>query len=1728
MSGRPPEELAAELDKIFLKCSNAKNGKTISVETLVDGLVVLYDECFNSSLRREKTVSSFIEYVKPTVEKIKGLRLSRDDFEALKIIGRGAFGEVAVVKHKTTGKVYAMKILNKWEMLKREGTACFQEERDVLVYGDKRWITHLHYAFQDDSNLYFLMDYYCGGDLLTLLSKFEDHLPEDMAKFYIVEMILAVHSIHRLGYVHRDIKPDNVLLDASGHIRLADFGSCLKLLEDGSVQSNVAVGTPDYISPEILRAMEDGQGKYGPECDWWSLGVCMYEMLYGETPFYAESLVETYGKIMNHKNCFDFPDDPGFVVSEEAKDLMRKLICSSDCRLGQHGLEDFKNHPWFDGLDWDDAKNATAPYIPEVSSPTDTSNFDVDESDLKHSESSPPVANPVFSGVHLPFIGFTFTSGSKISDTGFFKMINEVCDIMDGVPNSCLEEKVEILEKEKSDLAKKIREMSNYQNNTSSDDNVIKNSENDVRKLQDEVNTLRKKSLELERELQKHRNDHRKILTAKQDLESIQDEKSSVIKDLEKTIKLLKAEKDDLHKEAIESQEKLKLQSKELKDAQIQKKSAMTEYTEISDKLSEVRAQKQKLSRQLRDKEEELENAMQKIDTFRQDMRKADKLRRELEIRLEDSKSDIAKEQRLRERLEETIRRLESEVETLKRRHVGRAFSPEQTDNSQELSRLKMELENLNLQHKDSLSQLQMRHCAEIAALHDQLQETEASKLKAEKEVAFFKDKFEQARSERESEHQDLLRELKQSHAREKSMLQDELKKMTSDVEKYIKTLQKVEEEKKRLENDFYLIKDKKDSINQWEAQISEIIQWVSDEKDARGYLQALASKMTEELDALKMTGVPPTSTVEKNWKNRRSQKLDKMELLNLQSSLQSEIQAKQAISLELSRVRAELVAEQKIHKDCLQRIEFYKREHMKKENQIKDLQQRMESGDSSADVELHCQNVLDRPSSRMSFLDQFLKDTSQRLTHSDSGESAGAGDEADVEDNQPASGGSSKSTASEVSVDNFTFSPVIDSRPVINLLTPKPKAHQFLIRTFPAPIKCNHCTSLMIGLCRQGVVCEVCGFACHVTCQEKVPAVCPVPSDQIKRPVGIDPTRGIGTAYEGYVKVPKPGGVKKGWMRQFVVVCDFKLFLYDLAQDKSTQPNTWISQVLDMRDEEFSVSSVLDSDVIHANKKDIPCIFRVTTSMLNPPGMKNHTLMLVEKESEKLKWVDALNELHRILRRNKLSSKTVFQAKEILDNTLTLIKSATSAAVIDPERIVLGTEEGLYCVDLDREEIARVGDGKKVCQLEYIAEEQLLLAVAGKQRFLRLIPVGALDGQDVEWTKVPDTKGCITFCTMCINNGNTSLYLFCTAIKKQVLVYEVNRTKGRHHRRKEICLPVPAVTLDVIGNRLCVGLPSAFHLYSVIDDSPPISLVNTDSTDLTFFLHNLMDPYLAVELQNNEYLLVFSQLGIYVDGFGRKCREKELMFPAPPVAVSYTDGYLNVYSETHVDIFDASSGEWLQTLNVKKTKPLCRNGLLCFSLATDMPHIIYLHNVLHRSNRVCVPETTAHPIKSRQSKAMLNRVRRRFSVREPERTGKGNVDRRSRLISGPTNFNHISHMGPGAGIQLQKLVDLPQYKQNSLPQDENKKSLFLAGKLSSQRPVVSMPVISPDGSVSSQDHSSSFYTASGHSSSGQREGTLDQSSPRNSIASNNSSFSSPPSPQTKRDEDKESSSNES
>ncbi|KAM9036901.1 myotonin-protein kinase isoform X2 [Sarcophilus harrisii] len=391
------------------------HGGCVGLEPLLDLLLCVYQELSASALAQEKYVLDFLQWAEPFVARLKELQLRRDDFEILKVIGRGAFSEVAVVKLRRTGQVFAMKIMNKWDILKRGEVSCFREERDVLVNGDPRWVTQLHFAFQDENYLYLVMEYYVGGDLLTLLSKFGERIPEEMARFYLAEMVLAIDSVHRLGYVHRDIKPDNILLDRCGHIRLADFGSCLKLREDGTVCSSVAVGTPDYLSPEILQSVGDGTGacSYGPECDWWALGVFAYEMFFGQTPFYAESTAETYGKIVHYKEHLSLPMSDGG-VPKEARDLIQQLLCPREVRLGRAGAGDFRDHPFFQGLDWEGIRDSSPPFVPDFSGATDTCNFDLVDDGLTAMVSgggetlsdlmeSPPL------GVHLPFVGYSFS-----------------------------------------------------------------------------------------------------------------------------------------------------------------------------------------------------------------------------------------------------------------------------------------------------------------------------------------------------------------------------------------------------------------------------------------------------------------------------------------------------------------------------------------------------------------------------------------------------------------------------------------------------------------------------------------------------------------------------------------------------------------------------------------------------------------------------------------------------------------------------------------------------------------------------------------------------------------------------------------------------------------------------------------------------------------------------------------------------------------------------------------------------------------------------------------------------------------------------------------------------------------------------------------------------------------------------------------------------------------------
>ncbi|KAI4898494.1 hypothetical protein NFI96_020941, partial [Prochilodus magdalenae] len=334
--------------------------------------------------------------------RLKRTRLGLDDFESLKVIGRGAFGEVRLVQKKDTGHVYAMKILRKADMLEKEQVGHIRAERDILVEADSLWVVKMFYSFQDKMNLYLLMEFLPGGDMMTLLMK-KDTLTEEATQFYIAETVLAIDSIHQLGFIHRDIKPDNLLLDSKGHVKLSDFGLCTGLKKahrtefyrnlNHSLPSDFTfqnmnskrkaetwkrnrrqlafstVGTPDYIAPEVF--MQNGYNKL---CDWWSLGVIMYEMLIGYPPFCSETPQETYRKVMNWRETLTFP--PEVPISEKAKDLILRFCCESENRIGAAGVEEIKSNPFFEGVDYDHIRERPAAIPIEIKSIDDTSNFD--------------------------------------------------------------------------------------------------------------------------------------------------------------------------------------------------------------------------------------------------------------------------------------------------------------------------------------------------------------------------------------------------------------------------------------------------------------------------------------------------------------------------------------------------------------------------------------------------------------------------------------------------------------------------------------------------------------------------------------------------------------------------------------------------------------------------------------------------------------------------------------------------------------------------------------------------------------------------------------------------------------------------------------------------------------------------------------------------------------------------------------------------------------------------------------------------------------------------------------------------------------------------------------------------------------------------------------------------------------------------------------------------------
>jgi serum/glucocorticoid-regulated kinase 2 len=297
---------------------------------------------------------------------VKSVELN--DFQIIKVLGRGTFGKVCLVQYKPTKEYFAMKSLKKDVLLDMDQVQSTILEKKILQSLDHPFLVGMIFCFQTEERIYFIMPFIRGGELFQHL-RTEKFFKEDKARFYAASMGLALEYLHNHGIVYRDIKPENILIGEDGYLKLIDFGMA-KMLQ-GNEKATSFCGTPEYLAPEIIT----GEG-HNRAADWWSYGILLFEMLCGIPPFYCENTERMYDLITNAE--LRFPKR--IQVSDNAKDLIKKLLIKQqDKRLGVNkGFEEIKTHPFFQGFDFDAllAKKLEAPFIPVLKDSLDVGNFD--------------------------------------------------------------------------------------------------------------------------------------------------------------------------------------------------------------------------------------------------------------------------------------------------------------------------------------------------------------------------------------------------------------------------------------------------------------------------------------------------------------------------------------------------------------------------------------------------------------------------------------------------------------------------------------------------------------------------------------------------------------------------------------------------------------------------------------------------------------------------------------------------------------------------------------------------------------------------------------------------------------------------------------------------------------------------------------------------------------------------------------------------------------------------------------------------------------------------------------------------------------------------------------------------------------------------------------------------------------------------------------------------------
>ncbi|XP_050738009.1 rho-associated protein kinase 1-like isoform X2 [Eriocheir sinensis] len=1163
----------------------------INVDSLLDAVQAMVGDCDHQAIKRNKNVEAFLNRYRDSIQDVELLRMRADDFSNLKVIGRGAFGEVQLVRHKSTQKVYAMKLLSKFEMIKRSDSAFFWEERDIMAHANSEWIVQLHFAFQDSKFLYMVMDYMPGGDLVNLMSNYD--VPEKWAKFFCAEVVLALDAIHSMGFVHRDVKPDNMLLDSSGHLKLADFGTCMKMNNDGLVRSDTAVGTPDYISPEVLKS-QGGEGVYGRECDWWSVGVFLYEMLVGDTPFYADSLVGTYGKIMDHKNSLKFPED--IDISSEAKSLICGFLTDRLTRLGGKGVDEIKRHRFFINDQWtfDTIRECVPPVVPDLTSDDDTSNFDEVENEDTPEESFP--VPKAFVGNNLPFVGFTYSKDYRLLSSP---------DKPDGKRNltndgSQASHQIAILSAELEHQRNQVEELEGKYKVTLSQLDALTRKDQE---RQQEKRDLEKKLALLQHDLKEaqrkadYESDSRRKLDGlyqevKKKLEDEQNKRTrdhnSAIAVNEKLYALEKQLKEVQEKLKTESDNhsKLRKQNAELLVTSQRKESSLNDYTE---KFATVQAMRDSLERDMVNLQTQLDQERthknHQIDLVTQAESKVQALQAKLDSAFERESIARKEAEKVSERLvqlEKDRNSLELELRGMTSRYEQEARALREANNAapthnhhssaQALAALqeRLNLEMQKRQQAEASSQEKERQNSMLSVDYRQLQQ-QLHKLEGEYRQECEKVKGLQKQLESESERrtslandlQSQISELSLMRTREKLLLRDleEAKEARSSLEEKlhkVETQKSVDEVQMKelndtLEAEQYFSTLYKTQVRELREEVDEksrqIVELEEEHNSLTGQLQLAVGRADSEALARSIA----EETVAELEKEKTVKELEIHDLLSRHSSEVAEKESALNAVKEREQELSKSLETLKQEKDALNsQVQMLEEEKKKANNERQDKLEKldrqlkteqllkMQAVNKLAEIMARKENLPASKKPKVSAIDLRRKEKECRILQQ------------------------------QLTLERDKFSQTVSK-------------HQKEVQDLQALVYEESQARIRLQMELDAKDSEI--ESLHRT-------VANFNSETASLSSGADnDIDELDSRLEGWLSIPNKQNIKRhGWRRQYVVVSSRKIIFYNSENDKQNSDPILILDLTKL----FHVRSVTQGDVIRAEAKDIPRIFQL------------------------------------------------------------------------------------------------------------------------------------------------------------------------------------------------------------------------------------------------------------------------------------------------------------------------------------------------------------------------------------------------------------------------------------------------------------------------------------------------------------------------------------------------------